>query len=181
MAKTQRHVIDFGTTDETDLHRIEIPLEFHMLNSGMVHGLAFWFDVAFIGTGATVWLSTAPTEALTHWYQVRCLLQNPILVKQGQVLTGRVLMVANMKQSYDVTIECKIMGTSTQSQNTLDLKNPYFRYTGGQPQPPPGENSGSPSEAYWAQMDMAGARQVCLRTEMCPFICNQNLGLFCSP
>jgi len=159
MAKTQRHVIDFGTTDETDLHRIEIPLEFHMLNSGMVHGLAFWFDVAFIGTGATVWLSTAPTEALTHWYQVRCLLQNPILVKQGQVLTGRVLMVANMKQSYDVTIECKIMGTSTQSQNTLDLKNPYFRYTGVQPQPPPGENSGSPSEAYWAQMDMAGARQ----------------------
>merc|ERR1719449_399953 len=159
MAKTQRHVIDFGTTDETDLHRIEIPLEFHMLNSGMVHGLAFWFDVAFIGTGATVWLSTAPTEALTHWYQVRCLLQNPILVKQGQVLTGKVLMVANMKQSYDVTIECKIMGTSTQSQNTLDLKNPYFRYTGVQPQPPPGENSGSPSEAYWAQMDMAGARQ----------------------
>ena len=69
-------------------------------------------------------------------------------------------MAANMKQSYDVTIECKIMGTSTQSQNTLDLKNPYFRYTGGQPQPPPGENSGSPSEAYWAQMDMAGARQV---------------------
>lgn len=159
MAKTQRHVIDFGTADESDLHRIEIPLEFHMLSSGMVHGLAFWFDVAFIGTGATVWLSTAPTEALTHWYQVRCLLQTPILVKQGQVLTGRVLMAANMKQSYDVTIECKIMGTSTQSQNTLDLKNPYFRYTGGQPQPPPGENSGSPSEAYWAQMDMAGARQ----------------------
>ena len=160
MAKTQRHVIDFGTADESDLHRIEIPLEFHMLSSGMVHGLAFWFDVAFIGTGATVWLSTAPTEALTHWYQVRCLLQTPILVKQGQVLTGRVLMAANMKQSYDVTIECKIMGTSTQSQNTLDLKNPYFRYTGVQPQPPPGENSGSPSEAYWAQMDMAGARQV---------------------
>ena len=160
MAKTQRHVIDFGTADETELHRLEIPLEFHMLQSGMVHGLAFWFDVAFIGSGATVWLSTAPTEALTHWYQVRCLLQNPILVKQGQVLTGRVLMVANMKQSYDVTIECKIMGTSTQSLNTLDLKNPYFRYTGVQPQPPPGENNVSPSEAYWSQVDLAGARQV---------------------
>lgn len=89
LAKTQRHVIDFTTTDETELHRIEIPLEFHVLQSGTVHGLAFWFDVAFIGTGSTVWLSTAPTEPLTHWYQVRCLLKQPIFAKQGQVLTGR--------------------------------------------------------------------------------------------
>lgn len=30
--------------------RIEIPFKFHMLHSGLVHGLAFWFDVAFIGS-----------------------------------------------------------------------------------------------------------------------------------
>merc|ERR1712013_182314 len=117
-AKTQRHVIDFQTAHETDLHRIEIPLEFHMLSSGTVHGLAFWFDVAFIGTNNTVWLSTAPTQPLTHWYQVRCLLSQPIFAKQGQVLTGKVLMVANAKQSYDLTIECKIEGTNTISTNT---------------------------------------------------------------
>lgn len=65
-----------------------------------------------------------------------------------------------MKQSYDVTIECMIMGTTTKSTNSLDLKNPYFRYTGVQPPPPPGENNQSPSEAYWTQVDMQGARQV---------------------
>ena len=69
-------------------------------------------------------------------------------------------MVANAKQSYDVTIECMIMGQTTKSTNSLDLKNPYFRYTGVQPPPPPGENNQSPSEAYWGQVDMQGARQV---------------------
>jgi hypothetical protein len=50
LAKTQRHVIDFMEADETDLHRIDIPYEFHILQSGTVHGLAFWFDVAFVGS-----------------------------------------------------------------------------------------------------------------------------------
>ncbi len=30
--------------------RIEIPFKFHMMHSGLVHGLAFWFDVAFMGS-----------------------------------------------------------------------------------------------------------------------------------
>ena len=73
-------------------------------------------------------------------------------------------MVANTKQSYDVTIECMIMGTTTKSTNSLDLKNPYFRYTGVQPPPPPGQDNQSPSEAYWSQVDMQGARQVSIDT-----------------
>lgn len=76
---------------------LDIPLEFHILESGTCHGLAFWFDVAFAGSQQTIWLSTGPTEPLTHWYQVRCLLEQPLLLKQGQVLTGRVLLVANKR------------------------------------------------------------------------------------
>uniref|UniRef100_U5ENU4 Histone-arginine methyltransferase CARMER n=1 Tax=Corethrella appendiculata TaxID=1370023 RepID=U5ENU4_9DIPT len=158
MAKSIRHTTNFLMADERDLHRIQIDLEFHMLETGTCHGLAFWFDVEFAGSNSQIWLSTSPTESLTHWYQVRCLLQTPIFVKQGQVLSGKVVLVANQRQSYDVEIDLKLEGTLITSSNTLDLKNPYFRYTGAPVQAPPGSSSTSPSEAYWSQLDAQGAR-----------------------
>lgn len=45
------------------------------------------------------------------------------------------------------------------SSNTLDLKNPYFRYTGAVAPLPAGLNSTSPSESYWTTLDAQGARQ----------------------
>jgi len=159
MAKSIRHTLDFTTASESDLHLLDIPLEFHILKTGMMHGLAFWFDVAFLGSSNTIWLSTAPTEALTHWYQVRCLLERPVFIKEGQLVKGKVQLIANRKQSYDVKLLVQIEGTTTTSTNTLDLKNPYFRYTGAAPQPPPGQNTTSPSENYWHQVDEQGAKQ----------------------
>lgn len=44
---------------------------------------------------STVWLSTAPTEPVTRWHQVRCLLQTPLFAKLGQTLSGTVLLAAN--------------------------------------------------------------------------------------
>uniref|UniRef100_A0AAG5CV74 Histone-arginine methyltransferase CARMER n=1 Tax=Anopheles atroparvus TaxID=41427 RepID=A0AAG5CV74_ANOAO len=158
MAKSVRHTSNFLTAHEKDLHRIQIDVEFHILETGTCHGLAFWFDVEFGGSCAQIWLSTAPTEPLTHWYQVRCLLQTPIFVKQGQVLSGKVVLAANQRQSYDVEIDMKLEGTMISSSNTLDLKNPYFRYTGAPVPAPPGSNTTSPSEAYWSQLDAQGAR-----------------------
>jgi len=114
--------------------------------------------VEFCGTTQKVWLSTSPIAALTHWYQVRCLLPMPIFIKQGQILTGRVLLEANRRQSYDVTIDVQIQGTLISSKNTLDLKNPYFRYTGAPVQQPAGTNSQSPSEQYWSQFDVNNVR-----------------------
>lgn len=97
LAKSVKHSLDFLTATEQQLHKIDIPLEYYILESGTVHGLAFWFDVAFQGSNQTLWLSTSPTESLTHWYQVRCLLEKPILVKVGQVLTGSVSLQANVR------------------------------------------------------------------------------------
>uniref|UniRef100_A0AAQ5XYC9 Histone-arginine methyltransferase CARM1 n=1 Tax=Amphiprion ocellaris TaxID=80972 RepID=A0AAQ5XYC9_AMPOC len=127
MAKSVKYTVNFLEAKEDDLYRIEIPFKFHMMHSGLVHGLAFWFDVAFMGSVMTVWLSTAPTEPLTHWYQVRCLLQSPLFTKAGDTLSGTALLVANKRQSYDISIVAQVDQTGSKSSNLLDLKNPFFR------------------------------------------------------
>lgn len=56
------------------------------------------------------------------------------------------------RQSYDVLINLMIDGLPhTSSSNNLDLKNPYFRYTG---HPIPTVNTISPSENYWANLEL---------------------------
>ncbi|XP_056091809.1 histone-arginine methyltransferase CARM1 isoform X4 [Rhinichthys klamathensis goyatoka] len=127
MARSVKYTINFLEAKEEDLHRLEIPFVFKLLQSGLIHGLAFWFDVAFVGSRMTVWLSTAPNEPLTHWYQVRCLLQTPLFAKMGQTLSGQVLLIANRRQSYDIHITAVVDQSGFKSGNTLDLKNPFFR------------------------------------------------------
>ncbi|XP_077099396.1 histone-arginine methyltransferase CARM1 isoform X2 [Siphateles boraxobius] len=127
MARSVKYSINFLEAKEEDLHRLEIPFVFKLLQSGLIHGLAFWFDVAFVGSRMTVWLSTAPNEPLTHWYQVRCLLQTPLFAKIGQTLSGQVQLIANRRQSYDIHITAVVDQSGFKSGNTLDLKNPFFR------------------------------------------------------
>lgn len=156
VAKSNKYSVDFLKAHEKDLHVIDIPLKFHINQTDEIHGLAFWFDVAFFGSQQAVWLSTAPTQPLTHWYQVRCLIDKPLFVQRGYTVSGRVLLVSNRRQSYNVQIELQVDEIpGSHSSNSLDLKNPYFRYTGQPVQQPPGCNQTSPSEDYWQQIDAA--------------------------
>uniref|UniRef100_A0A4W5RPK6 Histone-arginine methyltransferase CARM1 n=1 Tax=Hucho hucho TaxID=62062 RepID=A0A4W5RPK6_9TELE len=116
---------------------IEIPFKFHMMHSGLVHGLAFWFDVAFMGSMVTVWLSTAPTEPLTHWYQVRCLLQSPLFTKAGDTLSGTALLIANkssssssnqQQQNYPVTNQFTMGGPAISMASPMAIPSNTLHY-----------------------------------------------------
>lgn len=76
------------------------------LAPALLHGLACWFDVQFRGSTQQVVLSTGPFAPGTHWYQCRLLLQMPLGVNAGQVVTGMLRLRAHDKQSHFVDLEC---------------------------------------------------------------------------
>ncbi|KAF8387842.1 hypothetical protein HHK36_026503 [Tetracentron sinense] len=136
------HIIEFNSIKEEELYEIEIPLKFTASVGTRVHGLACWFDVWFNGSTVQRWLTTAPGAPTTHWYQLRCVLSQPLYVMAGQEITGRLHMVAHNAQSYTVhlTMSAKMWGPGAvqggilqTSSCTLDLKEPYYRMS--QPQP----------------------------------------------
>ena len=78
------------------------------------------------------------------------MLEKPVLVKAGQSLTGSCILRCNTRQSYDVEITVGVEGSNVTSSNVLDLKNPFFRYTGQPVVAPPGNQTTSPTENYWS-------------------------------
>jgi len=127
------HVLDFATMKEEDLYNITMPLDVIVGSPGTVHGIACWFDVLFQGSTSQRWLSTAPGMPTTHWFQLRCVLQQPIMVLHPNTqLSGSLRLVAHERQSYDVFIE--LQGPPLQpgmepqrSMGKFDLKEPYYR------------------------------------------------------
>ncbi|GAB2295232.1 Probable histone-arginine methyltransferase 1.4 [Dionaea muscipula] len=135
------HVIDFTSVKEEQLYDIDIPLRFTTSVGTRVHGVACWFDVLFNGSSVQRWLTTAPGAPTTHWYQLRCVLSQPVYVMSGQEITGNLHMIAHNAQSYTIylTLSAKMWGPGAEqggilqtSSGKLELKEPYYRMS--QPQ-----------------------------------------------
>ncbi|XP_068662276.1 probable histone-arginine methyltransferase CARM1 [Aristolochia californica] len=151
VAPAVTHTLDFMTLKEEELYEFDIPLSFKAAVGTRIHGLACWFDVLFNGSSVHRWLTTAPGAPTTHWYQLRCVLSQPLYVMAGQEITGRLHMVAHHAQSYtmNLTLSAKMWGAGAEqggiiqsSTGKLDLKEPYYRmsqpqgYTWAQDQQP---------------------------------------------
>lgn len=86
---------------QNELKDINIPFTWVAQYTGLIHGIAAWFD---INLGGYV-LSTAPHAEKTHWHQVRLMLKEPLAVNAFETVHGFMRMKANTMRSYDITAE----------------------------------------------------------------------------
>lgn len=172
VSPTISHTLDFTCMKEEELYEIDIPLNFVASVATRVHGLACWFDVLFDGSAVQRWLTTAPGTPTTHWYQLRCVLAQPLYVMAGQEITGNLRLVANSAQSYTIylTMSAKMWGPGAEqggilqtSTGKLDLKEPYYRLSQPQPyawtqdQQQQQPQTAMPTQAYSPQLDEGDA------------------------
>lgn len=105
--------VDFTTISLQELQDFTVPISWSLLYTGLIHGVAGWFDLAFIPPvappttppGAYVEMSTGPAAERTHWQQVRFLFKEPLGVNAGQRIQGWMRCVVNDMRSYTVTVE----------------------------------------------------------------------------
>lgn len=121
LSTPESKTIDFCLASVESIQNFEIPFTLKIQSTGVVHGIAGWFDVFFMGTIETKILSTSPFCETTHWYQVRFLIPNPIAVNRGQTLSGFFRFKANDQRSFDITIEIKLSDSTVKSVSSHRL------------------------------------------------------------
>ncbi|KAL1919473.1 uncharacterized protein VTP21DRAFT_2166 [Calcarisporiella thermophila] len=118
------HVIDFYTITFEQLHDIVIPFTWLANYTGIIHGIAGWFDAFFEPprgeAGETIVLTTAPSAERTHWSQVRFLFREPIAVNAGQLIRGWMRLTVNEMRSYNVYAEL-VVGSNVELGDPMQL------------------------------------------------------------
>ncbi|KAF8938653.1 hypothetical protein BGZ47_008475 [Haplosporangium gracile] len=102
--------MDFSTITMKALRDFVVPISWRAQYTGLMHGVAGWFDLLFSGNAESeasqpVEMSTGPSAEKTHWQQVRFMFREPLAVNAGQTIRGWMHCVVNDMRSYTVDIE----------------------------------------------------------------------------
>lgn len=120
------HRFDFTSASVEELRLFTIPFQLTAESTGLVHGMAGWFDVLFAGSQELRQLTTSPSSETTHWYQVRFLLSQPIAINRGQTLSGEMRLSANDQRSCDISLSVHLDGTQVTVEQTYALQNQQY-------------------------------------------------------
>ena len=134
MAKPAEHVVDFNTVTPDELTRFDIRFNFIATSTGIVHGLAGWFNVSFDGTVLQECLTTSPDGQGTHWHQIRFLFSQPLAMNVGQRFSGTMSLSANEQRSYDLSVVGGVDDADVGVTQTYYLNNQrYWWYSSAKP------------------------------------------------
>jgi histone-arginine methyltransferase CARM1 len=107
--------VDFSTVTVEQLQDMTIPFEWTAQYTGLMHGIAGWFDLVFApppydkpnpeDLGTTIEMSTSPSAERTHWQQVRFLFKEPLAVNANQRIRGWMRCIVNDMRSYTIYVE----------------------------------------------------------------------------
>ncbi|KAI9252803.1 S-adenosyl-L-methionine-dependent methyltransferase [Phascolomyces articulosus] len=128
--------VDFSSVTLPELLDMTMPFKWSAGYTGLMHGVAGWFDLIFAPppydkTGnndpnllnTTIEMSTGPAADRTHWQQVRFLFKEPLAVNATQTIRGWMRAVVNDMRSYTIFVEV-VVGDDTPLSDpaTMDIK-----------------------------------------------------------
>ncbi|XP_040120403.1 protein arginine N-methyltransferase 2 isoform X2 [Oryx dammah] len=90
--------LDMRTVQVADLETMKGELHFDIQKAGTLHGFTAWFSVQFQNLEEDepqLVLSTGPLHPTTHWKQVLFMMDEPVPVLVGDVVTGAVVLQRN--------------------------------------------------------------------------------------
>jgi protein arginine N-methyltransferase 1 len=102
--------LDFTSSFQIEINKTE-----------MLHALVAFFNVEFSKTHTKLWFSTGPKSKSTHWKQTVFYLREPIAVKEGDVIKGKISVKRNDNNPRDLDIQLWV------GQNKLPKEPQQFR------------------------------------------------------
>lgn len=82
-----------------------VPYTLKATRKDFLHAMVVWFDCSFKACFPPVVLSTAPGKASTHWKQSVMYFKDPIVVNEGETLSGMLAVRKNAANPRDIDVK----------------------------------------------------------------------------
>ena len=123
------HEIDFAKIKTSSILEMIIDFEYVMTYTGVVHGIASWFDLEFSPeNGQYISMSTGPQSATTHWQQIRFQFAEPIAMNKDEKLVGWLKMKVNEHRSYTIVGQFCTDKEGLDDPDTFEIDNTTVKY-----------------------------------------------------
>ncbi|XP_039078071.1 protein arginine N-methyltransferase 2 isoform X2 [Hyaena hyaena] len=121
--------LDMRTVQIADLETMKGELHFEIRKAGTLHGFTAWFSVRFQSLEEDepqLVLSTGPFHPTTHWKQVLFMMDEPVSVVMGDVVTGSVVLQRNPVWRRHMSVALSWSVTSTQDPTSQKVGEKVF-------------------------------------------------------